>query len=105
MENDPLEQLHKLRDAADRAAMNVGLKRIEFAVIPGEDGRPDIVMATFKIDPSVLMSIQELEQSEYDSSFDDLIKNFDGPPPDPRKEKMDKMKEELEKELNNDDGW
>lgn len=108
MNNDPMQPIRKLRDAVDRMAQDLDLQRLDFGILPGGDGQPDIIMASFKINPQALLSVAELEQMEYDSSFMDLVKNFDGPvsepeEEDPKQKILNELKAELERDISDDD--
>ena len=109
MSDDALEPVRRIRDAIDRVALSLDLERLNFAIIPSEDGEPDIVNCVFKINPRLLMTIQELEQLEFDESFKDLVKGYDVSEneikevEDPKKSKLEELKKELEEELSNDD--
>ena len=111
MSDDALEPVRRIRDAIDRVAMSLDLERLNFAIIPSEDGEPNIVNCVFKINPRLLMSIDELEQLEFDESFRDLVRGYDVSDneikdievEDPKQSKLEQLKKELEEELSNDD--
>jgi hypothetical protein len=109
MSDDALEPVRRIRDAIDRVAMSLDLERLNFAIIPSEDGEPNIVNCVFKINPRLLMTLDELEQLEFDESFKDLVKGYDISEneivevEDPKQSKLDQLKKELEEELSNDD--
>jgi hypothetical protein len=89
-------------------ATDLDLNLGEFGIVPGGDGQPDIIMASFKINPKALLSIAELEQMEYDAAFQDAIRGFDGPvsepeEEDPKQKILDELKAELQKDLSDDD--
>ena len=101
--SDPMDELIKLRDAIDRVAADLHLKRESCGFVPADDkeGIPNHVIATFSIHPDIVLSEQERIQRDVDAQFGDIIDSFDGPKEDPElKSLQDTAREMLE-----DDDW
>lgn len=90
-----MEDLHKLRDALDRVADKLHLKREQFAIIPGEPPHPDRVNVVFRIDPDILISEQERQRRQTEDAFADIAANFDGPKEDDRVAEAKRQAQEL----------
>ena len=99
--SEAMNELAKLRDAIDRAAKELHLKRHgPLAAMPAELDTPDHVVVTFKIDPEVLVTAEEREKQATDNAFNDLVENMDGPKEDPQ---VISMREQAQKLLEDDD--
>jgi hypothetical protein len=92
-----MDDLVRLRDAIDRLAKDLHLKRESWGVVPAEKDSPDHVVVTFSIDPDIVLSEREREQKKFDAAFEQIVT---GPVEDPTmkalREKANKMWEEDE---------
>jgi hypothetical protein len=110
-----MEPLRRLREAVARKAQELNLTPVEFGVVPGTNGQPDMIMATFKLDPEAFIEQAELEQMKFDQSFEELVQVFEGPtsdeieePSDPKDERqamMNELAQELKRDLEGGDDW
>ena len=97
---DPMDDLVKLRDAIDRVAAELHLKRESWGIVPAEDGMPDHVIVTFSIDPDIVLSDQERQQREVDARFAAITGSIDGPREDPE---IASIRDQAKKMLEEDD--
>lgn len=98
---NPMDDLTKLRDAIDRVASQLHLKRESWGVVPAEDGVPDHVVVTFSIDPDIVLSEEERQQRLTNEMFESITQNLDGEQEDPE---LRRMLDEA-KALMEDDDW
>jgi hypothetical protein len=75
--NHEFDNIVKLRDAIDRVAKELHLKRESWGLVPSEDGNPDHVVVTFSVDPDIILSELDKERLEIDETFSNMVDNFD----------------------------
>jgi hypothetical protein len=98
---NPMDDLTKLRDAIDRVASQLHIKRESWGVVPAEKDMPDHIVVTFSIDPEIVLSEQERQQRLTDELFASIAENFNGEKEDPELRRMlDEAKSMME-----DDDW
>ena len=81
--NHEFDNIVKLRDAIDRVAKEIHLKRESWGLVPSEDGNPDHVVVTFSVDPDIILSELDKERLEIDETFSNMVDNFDAEKEDP----------------------
>lgn len=81
--NHEFDNIVKLRDAIDRVAKELHLKRESWGLVPSEDGNPDHVVVTFSVDPDIILSELDKERLEIDETFYNMVDNFDAEKEDP----------------------
>lgn len=81
--NHEFDNIVKLRDAIDRVAKELHLKRESWGLVPSEDGNPDHVVVTFSVDPDIILSELDKERLEIDETFSNMVDNFDAEKEDP----------------------
>lgn len=103
--DNPMDKLAKLRNALDVLAKKHHLERLQVTFSPSEGGAPDAMFLVFKLGRELLVSSDVLEQEEFDSSFEDIIRMEQIAEKEQRQQEQAKsMAEELAQEfLDGDD--
>lgn len=101
---DPLDDVIKLRTAIDKVLAQHHLVRKNFNIIPQDDEAdppvPSHVNVFVRIKPEAILSEQQREQLDYDSSFSSLVEGFNNPETDDLlQEQLNEAKQLLE------EGW
>jgi len=73
---NPMPDLGKLRDAIDQILSKHKLQRSQIGFVPSEDGIPDVVMLTMRVNKDIFLDPSELDQKQFDQSFEQLVSNL-----------------------------
>jgi hypothetical protein len=89
-----MDDLIKLRDAIDRVAAELELRRVSYSVVPAEGLDGPYVQVAFEILPGIMLNLAEKEQRAFDESFSAIADPFKEPEEDPAQAELRRLAEE-----------